>query len=208
MRICHALPMIFAAAGLLATTGACAVAESAAPASAPARFVPALSPSAQSLPAPSAPAASRSGSLNEFKGHIVCGAPVRTETSTTAGDHLERRGGAWTPTATEMSDPRLVGDYTISESSNVYGAPASAMHTLLSGTWRIETEEGAWEASYTAVGFPDGTYSTVTTSLVGEGAYAGLFAVWEASYLGDAACAWDIRGVIFPAAPPEPPTGP
>jgi hypothetical protein len=151
---------------------------------------------------------SGSGSLTEFKGHIVCGPPVRVETSTEAGDHQELRGGAWTPTATEMSDPRLVGDYTIRENSDAYAAAEPTMYRLYSGIWRIETMDGAWEGGYTDVGFPDGYVSTVTTTLVGEGAFDGMFAVWEARYLGDAACAWDVHGVIFPAAPPEPPAAP
>lgn len=147
-------------------------------------------------------------SPSAFTGHIVCGPPVRTETSTQAGDHQEFRGGAWTPTAAEMTEPRLDGDYTISESRDVYDAPGPATHELSSGTWRIETPDGAWQGSSTAVGFPDGSYSLVTTPLVGEGAYDGLVAFWEARFLGNATCAWDIRGVIFPAGPPEPPTAP
>jgi hypothetical protein len=90
----------------------------------------------------------------------------------------------------------------------VYGDAGSARYELLSGTWRIETKEGAWQGSYARVGFADGYTSTVSTPLVGEGAYDGLFAVWEARYPGDATCQWDIRGVIFPAGPPEPPRAP
>jgi hypothetical protein len=167
-----------------------------------------LSPSASLSPSPPASALSGSGSLTEFKGHIECGPPVRNETSTEAGDHQELRGGAWTPTATEMSDPRLVGDYTIRENSDAYPATEPTMYELYSGIWRIETQDGAWEGQYTGVGFPDGYVSTETTTLGGEGAFDGWFAVWEARYLGDAACAWDVHGVIFPAGPPEQPSAP
>jgi hypothetical protein len=138
----------------------------------------------------------------EFTGRIVCGPPLRTETSTQSGDHQEFRGGAWSPTATEMSDPRLAGNYTISSDTDVYRAPGSETYTLGSETWRIETQSGAWEASSSVMGFPDGSYSTATIALVGEGPWDGLVAIWEGHYLGDAACAWDVRGVIFPAGPP------
>ena len=208
MRAERAPVIALLAVGLLAGTAGCA-AQSVPTQPATARSRPAQSPAQSSPtaspPASSASAPSASGSPTEFTGHIRCGPPVRTETSTIAGDHQELRGGAWTPTATAMSDARLDGDYTISESSDVYRATGSALYQLMSGTWRIETKEGAWQASYTAAGFPDGYVSTVTTPLVGEGAYDGLFAVWEVDFL--AACAWDVRGVIFPAAPPEAPTG-
>jgi len=191
--------MALAAAAVVLSVGtaACGVAPSAPPPSAPAPSSP-----------PSAPAPSTAASLTAFDGHIVCGAPVRAETSEQAGDHRELRGGAWTPTVTEISDPRLDGSYTISADSDIYGAPDSSTYTLVSETWRIETKAGAWEWAFNLVGFPDGSASTVTILLVGEGAYEGLFAVWESHYLGDAACEWDVRGVIFPAGPPRIPSPP
>lgn len=212
MRAERAAVLAVLAVGILVGAAACAAPSGPSP-SAPARSVPAQSLLAQSsampsLPPASASAVSGSGSLTEFTGHIACGPPVRAEISTNAGDHQELRGGAWTPTATEMSDSRRDGDYTISTNSNIYRAPGSETYTLGFETWRIETQEGVWQASSTFVGFPGGSYSRVTSALVGEGSYDGLFAVWEADYLGDAACAWDVRGVIFPAAPPESPTSP
>jgi hypothetical protein len=73
-----------------------------------------------------------------------------------------------------------------------------------SGTWRIENADGAWQGSYDIV-WTDEYGSVVTTTLTGEGAYAGMSAVWEQT-LGDSG--WDVRGVIFPAPPPDPPTAP
>jgi hypothetical protein len=137
----------------------------------------------------------------EFTGHIACGPEVRSPTSETQGGVVQGRGGAWHPTAT-MSDRRLEGDYYISFDGDTYSSPAGT--AVGAGTWRIENDEGAWQGSYTNVGFADGTASVVSTPLVGEGAYGGLTAIWESTYDGEA-CAWDVRGVIIegdvPAAP-------
>jgi hypothetical protein len=208
MRTCRAF-LVVVSVGLLVGADACAPTSSAPTSSAPEPSLSASSSPAQSLTAsPPSTSGAVGSAVREFNGHIVCGPPIRSETSTQAGDHLELRGGAWKPTATEMSDRRLEGDYTISTNSNVYPASGSTEYELLTGTWRIETTDGAWEASYTRIGFSDGSVSTVTTPLVGEGAYDGLVAVWEARYPSDAACEWDIRGVIFPAGPPPPPIAP
>jgi hypothetical protein len=213
MRTVGASTMVLVTVVLMAGTAACAVAQSVPTPSAPTRSVlapslPVRSPSTPSLPGSVAPDETATVALTEFSGHITCGPPIRARVSAQTGDHQEFRGGAWTPTATSMSDPRLDGDYTISENSNVFSAPGPGTYQLFSGTWRIETKEGAWHGSYTVVGFPDGYVTTVTTPLVGEGDYDGLFAVWEAQYLGDAACAWDVRGVIVPGEPPAPPSAP
>jgi hypothetical protein len=208
MRINRAVAIVLVAAAMVGGTTACAAApaESAPP---PTHSMPSQSmPSTASPPSRSGAVGSASGAVTEFKGHIECGPPVRSETSKQAGDHQEFRGGAWAPTATEMSDPRLAGTYTISSDTDVYPGSGSGQYTLGSERWRIKTSEGAWETSFAYLEFPDGYVSTVTTPLVGEGAYDGLFAIWEADFLGDAGCAWDIRGVIFPAAPPAPPIPP
>jgi hypothetical protein len=141
----------------------------------------------------------------EFSGHIDCGGQVRTDSLDTVGDHQEYRGGAWVTSITQMSDPRLDGIATISRDKDVYRSVTGGAYTLGSGTWRIETDAGAWQGSYDIVGFPDDTFTTVTTPLIGEGAYEGLVAVWESEPYD---CGWDVRGVIFPGGPPEPPTAP
>ena len=104
----------------------------------------------------------------------------------------------------EVSDPRLDGDVTISFDSDDYAGPDGAIYSVGAGTWRIEIPDGAWQGSYNIVA-TDEWGSVVTTTLEGEGAYAGMSAVWEQT-LGNSA--WDLRGVIFPAAPPAPPTAP
>ena len=140
----------------------------------------------------------------EFSGRIGFGGQVRFGTIETV-DSVERsRGSAWAPSIVEMSDPRLDGRATISFDTDAYTGSDGTSYSLGSGTWRIETAEGAWQGSYNIVE-PDGYSSTVTTALIGEGAYEGLVAVWESSIGGSG---WDVRGVIYPAGPPEPPTAP
>ena len=63
------------------------------------------------------------------------------------------------------------------------------------GTWRIENEEGAWQGSYPVIVFPDHT-TTVTSLLIGEGAYEGLTAIWESQHDWDA-CTREVRGLII-----------
>jgi hypothetical protein len=94
-----------------------------------------------------------------------------------------------------ISDPRLDGTVLISFQTDEYPGWSGDIGT---GTWRIETADGAWQGSYTIVeaeGFSD----KPTAVLVGEGAYDGLTAVWEQTIDPSG---WDIVGVIFPAGPP------
>jgi hypothetical protein len=120
----------------------------------------------------------------EFSGHIECGPDIGPN--------------QWQQTATN-SEPRLEGTYYYSEA---YAEDPDSAAT--SGTLRIENDEGAWQGSMVYVYLSDGTMTTGTTELVGEGAYEGLSAIWEERFLSPR-CAADVRGVIIvggvPAAP-------
>ena len=140
----------------------------------------------------------------EFSGQITFGSQLRSETTTTAEGRKETRGGAWAPTIISMSDPRLDGDATISFDTDAYVGADGRSATVGTGTWRIENTDGAWQGSYNIVS-TDEWASTVTMPLIGEGAYDGLVAVWESTIDGEG---WNVRGVIFPAAPPAPPAAP
>jgi hypothetical protein len=139
-----------------------------------------------------------------FTGRIVFGDQVRSGAVETLDGRTESRGGAWAPLIVTMSDARLDGDVTISFDDDAYTLPDGSMYGLGSGTWRIENTDGAWQGSYNIVSTADYD-SVVTTTLAGEGAYAGMSAVWEQT-IGDSG--WDVRGVIFPTVPPDPPTAP
>ena len=139
-----------------------------------------------------------------FTGQISFGGQVRAETTETVGDHVENRGGAWQTSVISISDDRLDGDVTISFDTDEYKTSDGSSYVVGSGTWRITTADGAWQGSYPIVSTDEFT-SVVTTTLVGEGAYDGMTVVWEQTLTGSS---WSIRGVIFPAAPPAPPTAP
>ena len=95
----------------------------------------------------------------EFTGHIECGPSVGAS--------------MWEQPAT-LSDPRLEGTYYYSGAWKGYiGGRA---HTA---TLRMENDEGAWQGSLVSANLPDGSWTTGSAVLVGEGAYEGLVAIWE-----------------------------
>ena len=130
----------------------------------------------------------------EFSGHIECGPEVRSGTSDMAP--------AWQQPAT-MSDPRLEGTYYYSEAADPIVAALPGI-MVAAGTLRIENDEGAWQGSMVYAYLSDGTGTTGSTVLVGEGAYEGLSAIWEERFLFPE-CAADVRGLLIeggvPAAP-------
>ncbi len=115
--------------------------------------------------------------------------------------HNERRGVVEAPVIT-ASDPRLEGRLTLSMDEDTYPTPEGTL-TLGTSTWRLETDEGAWQGShpyfYDTATLDDVIDATVV--LVGEGVYAGQFAVFEISDT-------EIHGAIFPAGPPTAPAAP
>ena len=96
-----------------------------------------------------------------------------------------------------MSDPRLDGEVLISFQTDEYRG-VKGLGDLGTGTWRIDTSDGGWQGSYPKIE-GDGFSDKNTVVLVGEGAYAGLFAAWEQT-IDDTG--WDVQGFIFPAGPP------
>ena len=135
----------------------------------------------------------------EFTARFTPSSLVRTATYETVDGRIEGRGAAWAPIISEMSDPRLDGAMTYSEDGDQYLAPGS--YTLGTVTYRIETDDGAWQGStpFFKVG---GEYGTGVVVLVGEEAYEGLYAWMDISD-------WSaISGVIFPVPLPLAPTAP
>jgi hypothetical protein len=120
----------------------------------------------------------------EFSGHVECGPDVGPN--------------QWQQSATN-TESRLEGRYYYSEA---YADDPDSGAT--SGTLRIENDDGAWQGSMVYVYLSDGTMTTGTTSLVGEGAYEGLSAIWEERFLAPR-CAADVRGVIIVGGVPTAP---
>jgi hypothetical protein len=119
-------------------------------------------------------------------------------------------GECWAPGILAPSDPRMAGTLEYCGSEHVYGTDREADTVVLTETYRITNEEGAWQGSSYGAWWDDpGSGDRMEVGgdpliLVGEGAYDGLYAAL--TFLPD----WrDIRGVIFAGAPPaavEPPS--
>ena len=113
-----------------------------------------------------------------------------------------RGGGAYELTATN-SDPRLEGTYHYSEDSDVYQGPETLLAAAM-GTLRIQNDEGAWQGSFPYAFLADGSGTTGSAVLEGEGAYEGLSAIMAVRFLFPE-CAMDTRGLIVGGeAPPTP----
>lgn len=136
-----------------------------------------------------------------FTGRFAPSSQIQPGTNETVDDHTEARGHAWAPLIVEMSDPRLDGAMTYSSNVDRYTGPDGAWGELGVATYRIETEDGAWEGSAPFFSTSGVDFSPTTVVLVGQDAYEGLYAVMDAD--------WDaVTGVIFPGPPPPVPTAP
>jgi hypothetical protein len=88
------------------------------------------------------------------------------------------RGTTWRLQVSDVSDPRLDGAWYVSIDGDEYtlpqGGPGPSVATW---TFRIETDEGAWQGSFVGVGVPGLETVGAQYALIGEGAYEGLTAV-------------------------------
>jgi hypothetical protein len=115
------------------------------------------------------------------------------------------RGGCWHPTVAQTSDPRLDGTLTYCLDENRYYLE-DASYAVKTGTFRIETDDGAWQGArpiteWTDLATGDKLAMGDVAILAGEGDYDGLYAVM--TFLPD----WsDIRGVIVSDPPPAAPS--
>jgi hypothetical protein len=154
----------------------------------------------------------------EFSGRLLCGPQVAwgaVETvMTPVGEfqmtRKETRGDTWQATVEAMTDPRLTGRAALSWDTDEYFIPGIDGQPAVSAiTLRIENDDGAWQGSFRTFGLADGFLTTNRiTSLIGEGEYEGLGAIWESSWLHDE-CGWDVRGMVIDGELPpfpEPPT--
>jgi hypothetical protein len=133
-----------------------------------------------------------------FTGRITFG-DCTTDSVTDVDGVVQNRGITCTPVDNQMSDARLLGTVTVRANQDVY--PDGTM--ISEYAYRIENAAGAWQGEPALkLWYPNGTTSTVTVSLVGEGAYEGLIAVAEVPVVNDA---WDFNGVIINGRPPVDP---
>jgi hypothetical protein len=160
------------------------------------------------------PDAATSSGLSEptpFTAHLVWmgSSDIGNTTYTVLDGHTERRGAVWAPRFT-ASDPRLEGRLTIRDDEDIYPGQEG---TFFAGmmTWRLESEDGAWQGSSPYFLFSDPEYIAPPDMLflAGEGAYEGLYAGIVVPDLGlGSGTIVDLQGVIFPAAPPPAPAAP
>jgi hypothetical protein len=69
------------------------------------------------------------------------------------------------------------------------------------GTSRIEIAGGAWEGTWTGAAWNDGNSTTVSSWLVGSGAYAGWTYYFHTHGLSEP---FQSEGIIFKGSPPTP----
>jgi hypothetical protein len=144
----------------------------------------------------------------EFTGTLRCGPPVSpdragTEERLEVGDEglvLTRgRRGAWRQSGS-FSDPRLEGAvYATFQWDNYAPSGAGVGPSVTVFAFRIENEEGAWQALGHNAMFGDGTSTEAPVVLIGEGAYEGLVAIFEGTEIEP--CGQEVRGIIFDHAP-------
>lgn len=109
------------------------------------------------------------------------------------GEYLENQ---WLQTAVTFDDPRLAGSVMLTANSDQLEADG-----LYRYSFRIETEEGAWQGEPVAgFVFDDGTFATSVHLLAGEGDYEGSVAVAE---IGLAGGHFSVRGRIVEGPFPE-----
>ena len=123
---------------------------------------------------------------------------MRAGTTRTVGGHVESRGSAYAPFVVSMSDPvSMAGSSSAGRPPGTARPTARASAYSATGTWRIETANGAWQGSNTRVE-ADGVSDKATAALVGEGDYQGLFAVREQTIDSSG---WDVQGIDLPGRP-------
>jgi hypothetical protein len=148
---------------------------------------------------PPAVETSEASEPTEFTAAFIPSASVRPGTYETLEGRIESRGNAWGPIISGMTDPRLDGRLTYSADEDNYFPSGSYM--LGTATYRIANDDGAWQGS-TPIFMDGSTRGPSVVLLVGEGAYKGLYAWMDTSD-------WSaIKGVIFPAPPPDAPEPP
>lgn len=133
-----------------------------------------------------------------FAGRVLCsvtdlhvGSTTLTQVGTDASPVglSETRGSAYQLPVDHISDSRLDGNIVNYWDENEYDRGQT---NVGSGTWRIETDDGAWEGTFYNLVLSGGTWATTTFPMYGEGEYDGLIAIWEIAYNDDAR--WPVVG--------------
>jgi hypothetical protein len=97
------------------------------------------------------------------------------------------------------SDPRFVGDVDATFSADEYLVEGTLR--VASRAFHVENDEGAWRGvPLPVLFFPDATASGATQAFVGEGGYAGSYAVADITTIPGSGVV--LHGFIFEGEPP------
>jgi len=100
------------------------------------------------------------------------------------------------------SDPRFAGVMSASVDLTAYPFPDFSLR-VSSRALNVVNDEGAWRGVPSVVVFhPDGTESTTTQTFIGEGDYAGSFAVADIKSTPGAGGGVELHGYIIEGEPP------
>ena len=100
------------------------------------------------------------------------------------------------------SDPRFAGDVSASFVDATYPFPDFFVR-VASRALHVVNDEGAWRGVPSVVTFhPDGTQSATTQTFIGEGAYAGSFAVADIESTPGTGGGVELHGYIIEGEPP------
>ena len=100
------------------------------------------------------------------------------------------------------SDPRFVGVMSASVDLATYPFPDFSLR-MSSRALNVVNDEGAWRGVPSVVVFhPDGTESTTTQTFIGEGDYAGSFAVVDIATTPGEGGGVELHGYIIEGEPP------
>jgi hypothetical protein len=100
-------------------------------------------------------------------------------------------------------DPRFEGEVTLVVNQDRY--PSDGALRVFNRTFSVENGEGTWRGvPHPFLRFSDGEASGTTQLFIGEGGYAGSYALVDIQN-DPAVEGWTLRGVIFEGEPPPAP---
>jgi hypothetical protein len=133
----------------------------------------------------------------EFSGRLMHGLPIEELSSETVDGDVEVQREVFRPHVLRMSDPRLNGEAILATESRVFGGEDGI--TVFSKAFRIENDAGTWQE---VPGFVMQSSPGWTSTFIGEGDYAGLFAIADVLHDADG---WDLHGFIIDGDVPTDP---
>ena len=100
------------------------------------------------------------------------------------------------------SDPRFEGDVSVAFGDGMYPFPDFFLR-VASRAFRVDNDQGAWQGVPHVVTFhPDGTQSSATQVFIGEGDYAGSFAIVDMASTPGVGGGVELHGYIIEGEPP------